>query len=184
MAGRGPAPKAPEQRQRRNKTSTHADLAGGPVVAPRDEAPPLPARRCGCQLQPGKVTRKGSRKPRCSACNGTGLEPWHERTKAFWEDVWSSPMVAEFAQADVHALFMLALLVDRFWWSGGDLDVAKEVRLQSEKFGLTPLSRRSLQWRLPKPDQSVPVEEETAEPRMPAEDPRKVLRMVARGGGA
>jgi len=64
---------------------------------------------------------------------------------AYWTVVWSSPMSHEFLRADEPALFRLVALVNAFWLYG-KLDTAKEIRLLEREFGLTPLSRRRLEW--------------------------------------
>jgi hypothetical protein len=79
---------------------------------------------------------------------------WHELTGPWWEDVWSSPMAAEYLAADRHGLFRLAVLVDDYWLAGSPSarrELAGEIRLQGQAFGLTPLDRRRLEWRLRRP---------------------------------
>jgi len=88
-------------------------------VAPRKRAPSLPAR-------------------------GEGLE-WQKLTRAWWRDLWHSPMADEYLRADEHALFRLAVLIDMFW-TAPSKDIAAEIRLQQQAFGLTPLDRRRLEW--------------------------------------
>jgi hypothetical protein len=90
--------------------------------------------------------------------------PWHDQTLAWWETVWASPMVAEWVDADVPGLVALAVLVDAFWTSD-PADAAKihaEIRMASREFGLSPLSRRTLQWEIkrlaaPAPAATAPV---------------------------
>lgn len=112
----GPMPKDPVLRQRMNKAATRAQLA--PESAPRRRAPRLPVVE--------------------------GIE-WHPLTRAWWADVWHSPMAAEYVRADEHALFRLAVLVNSFWLMPSQ-KVAAEIRLQQQAFGLTPLDRRRLEW--------------------------------------
>lgn len=73
-----------------------------------------------------------------------GLE-WQEQTAAWWEDVWSSPMAAEFVQADIHGVFRLAILVDDFWVNPSTKTHA-EIRIAQQAYGLTPYDRRRLEW--------------------------------------
>ena len=112
----GPLPKDPALRQRRNKSSTRAIL---PAEAPRLQRPRLP------KLPEG--------------------ETWHPMARQFWTAVWSSPMHYEFLRADEPALFRLVALVNAFWHTG-KLEIAREIRLMEREFGLTPLSRRRLEW--------------------------------------
>jgi hypothetical protein len=58
-------------------------------------------------------------------------------------------MASEYLDADVHGLFRLAVLVDDYWCAGspsGRKELAGEIRLQGQAFGLTPLDRRRLEW--------------------------------------
>ena len=102
---------------------------------------------------------------------------WHPLTRAWWSDVWGSPMAGQFLEVDRHALLRLAVLVDLFW-RDPTKDLAAEIRLEQQAFGLTPIDRRRLQW-------AVQEETETRRVRTPppaedeGEDPRKVLKMVA-----
>lgn len=113
----GPAPKSLGLRQRRNKSATQS-------------------------LLPAEIEPRG-KKPRLPTCPNEG--GWHNMARRWWNDVWSSPMRYEFLRGDEPALFRLVALVDRFWKFGG-LDVAREIRLLEREFGLTPLSRRRLEW--------------------------------------
>lgn len=111
---------------------------------------------------------------------------WHPQTLAFWADVWRSPMAREFDQSDVHGLFLLAVLVDGFWvkphWTA-----AAEIRLQGQRFGLSPLDRRRLQWEIEKVDEAQARGEQrrgrpqpavSASKRKAPGDPRDFLRAV------
>lgn len=149
-----PLPKAPELRQRRNKSATKATLPSeGPE---RRRLPHLPRR-------------------------AEGETPWHTMTRAWWHDVWHSPMAGEYVQADVHALYRLAVLIDAFWHQPTQ-QLASEIRLQQQAFGLTPIDRRRLEW------QVAQTEEVTTRRRRnpnagigatePIADPRSVLKVV------
>src|SRR5688572_18902518 len=121
-----PLPKPPSQRQRRNRTSTAATLTGEtrPILA----VPDLPAR---------------------------GRRKWHPFTLSWWEDVRSSPMVPEYLQSDLHGLYLLADLVDQYWRASdarkSTTMLAAEIRQQGQRFGLSPMDRRRLQWATAKP---------------------------------
>jgi hypothetical protein len=74
---------------------------------------------------------------------------WHPSTKAWWRDVWASPMAAEWDPSDLHGLVALAVLIDDFWSeddSKARSALAAEIRRQRQCFGLTPIDRRRLQW--------------------------------------
>jgi len=148
----GPPPKDPKIRQRRNRVATSATLEGD--GRRRKYAPRLPARDDDGQS-------------------------WHKLTVAWWRDVWHSPMAAQFLEADKHALYRLAMLVDLFWAKPAK-DLAAEIRLEQQAFGLTPIDRRRLQWTVEQEEarartRTAPQEEK------PAVDPRKILKMVASG---
>jgi hypothetical protein len=159
----GPSPKDRSVVARRNKTTTRAKLKAQakPVI------PPLP----------------------------DNIE-WHELARAWWVEAWSSPMRSEWADVDVFALYRGALLNHRIWSVDADgcmlgpkdlKSLSAELRLIEAQFGLSAMSRRSLQWELPGDDDG---ETGTAKKRAPAKraakkatDPRAGFRVV-RGGGA
>jgi hypothetical protein len=146
-----------------------------------DKAPRLPDRPCACaDTVPKKGRpRRGERRPKrdadvCTVCGGTSVLPWHPRTIALWADWWSSPMAAEWVKAEVHELVLGAELHDRYFWKP-DLETLKEIRLWLPLYGLTPMSRRQLNWKVSKPADK-PDTPHGPSPRS-ADDPRKVLRM-------
>src|SRR4051812_28103820 len=76
---------------------------------------------------------------------------WHPMTRAWWRDVWASPMAPEYDASDKHGLFALAVLVDDFWTADTPTsrrDLAGEIRLQTQRYGLSPIDRRRLQWEI------------------------------------
>lgn len=146
----GPPPKNPATRRRRNLASTHATL-------------PPPGSRANARVPP--LPKKGS-----------AAKSWHTLTCAWWVDVWRSPMAAKFLAADRHGLYMLAALVDRFWASPTP-QLAGEVRLQGQRYGLSPIDRWRLQWELRDPGDTKPKGKPPA-PRATGRDPRALLRVV------
>ncbi|NMC84301.1 MAG: P27 family phage terminase small subunit [Anaerolineaceae bacterium] len=144
----GPLPKDPAIRQRRNKSASKALLPAESL--PRIRAPQLPKREDG--------------------------KPWHPMARAFWKDVWSSPMRSEYLRADEPALFRLVYLVDMFWKTP-DLDIAKEIRALEREFGLTPLSRRRLEWTVTQTEEAKDQREQKRVKRIVIidSDPRDVL---------
>jgi hypothetical protein len=152
----GPPPKDPRLRQRRNKASTRATL---PALAD-------PAAVAG-RLSPSLPER------------GKGEVPWHPETVTFWREVWASPMAAEYIPADVPGLVIVAQLVDRFHY--GEVQLAAEIRLQRQCFGLTPLDRRRLQWEIERGETAERRRQQTpsAAPKLKAgQDPRRRLWSV------
>lgn len=149
MGGLGAAPKRPSTRQRRNGK---ADIIH---LTPRREAkhPKLPAH-----LKTKEV-------------------------KAMWKRLWDSEMAPEFTESDNDGLFLLAELVDEFYREEVSptrrLELAKEIRLQRQDYGLTPLSRRRLQWEIDRGDEAETRtrkrrNEKQVKP-VPKDDPRAAL---------
>lgn len=106
---------------------------------------------------------------------------WHDMTAAWWADVWASPMAPEYDDSDRHGLFLLAVLVDSFWVEPSK-EIAAEIRLQRQCFGLTPIDRRRLQWEIERTDEAQEKgRKRRATPAATpakAADPRQVLRAV------
>ena len=76
---------------------------------------------------------------------------WHTQTQEWWEDMWSSPMAPEYHAVDIHGLYRLAMITDKFWTAPGfsvALEAAKEIRLAQKDYGMTPMDRRRLQWQI------------------------------------
>jgi|SRR3990172_447089 len=146
----GPMPKDAAIRQRRNKSATRAILPA--ETSPIKSTPRLPTNPLG---------------------------KWHRLTRLWWKDVWSSPQHGEFLRADLGALFRLAMLVDMFWKSG-KLAIAKEIRLLEREFGLTPLSRRRLEWTVIQAEEVTDRHEQNRIRRAKVMDgdPRKILEDV------
>lgn len=153
----GPAPKDPKLRARTNKKPSAATIEATPVLD-GGLVPTLPVR--------------------------PESKPWHPLTLAFWSDVWSSPMARRYLTSDLHGLYVLAETVDAFWWEPetmARLQLAKEIRVQRMPYGLTPLDRNRLDWKIEAPKPA----ETTAAPEVKARadfDPRKVLEMPAARG--
>lgn len=158
----GPLPKAASARQRRNKRSTHAVLHS-PEPGEVD-IPGLPVREGG----------------------------WHKLTKAWWCDVWRSPMGPEYDESDLHGLWVLAAIVDDFWTATTRTErqaASSEMRLQAQRFGISPLDRRRLEWEIERSEEArdrgrkrrAQTPQAPAEPPKPAGrgvDPRDILRVV------
>lgn len=147
----GPMPKDPALRQRRNKVSTRATLAV--EDSPRRRAPALPKRADG--------------------------KEWDHRTRAYWRAIWHSPMAAEYLEADVHGLFMLAEMVEAFY-QAPSAALLDSISRQRQCFGLTPLDRRRLQWEVERVE-AVTQKKKGSAPPSPAEveDRRAALRVLA-----
>ena len=101
-------------------------------------------------------------------------EGWHDLTVRWWDDLWSSPMAPEYDTSDIHGLFMLAVLVDGFWWAPSK-ELAAEIRLQRQAFGLSPIDRRRLQWEIDRGEQAEESRTKRKTKPRPAKDPRESL---------
>jgi hypothetical protein len=144
----GPVPKNAATRQRRNRVSTKATMEAPPAT--RIE---LPTRyssfQCSdCYLTVGKHTGEQFDKEEIAPHPFDPAEDrWRDLTVAWWATIWASPMAEEWVDADVPGLVALAFLVDEFWRTG-NREIAAEIRMQQREYGLSPLSRRSLQWEI------------------------------------
>lgn len=70
---------------------------------------------------------------------------WNAQTRAWWDEVVGSQMAHEYLASDWNTLFMAAVIVDDFWWSG-DPKLMSEIRAQLSQYGLSPLDRHRLKW--------------------------------------
>ena len=134
---------------------------------------PMPKDPATRQRANAKSTRaKLSAKPRRRKAPKLPIEEPHELTVAFWHDLWASPMASEYLAADIHGLYVLAQLVDRFWRTPSTA-LAAEIRQQRMAFGLTPIDRRRLEWSI--------SNEEPASAKTPRSvtDARQVLRAIS-----
>lgn len=118
MAGRGPAPKEPDQRRRSNAPS-------------RGEWVDIPLERAG------KIPSLG-RRPSGGA--------WLASTKAAWEAWWADGASSTWGRAEQSSVRQLAFLFDEV--ERGALKYAAEVRLRMDGLGLTPKGKRDLRLRV------------------------------------
>jgi len=82
---------------------------------------------------------------------------WRPEAIAFWEEIWKSPMAPEYIAVDAHGLYLLMDLVHEYYKLpsrelGKKKELANEIRLQRQCFGLTPIDRMRLQWETEKAD--------------------------------
>lgn len=119
MAGRGPAPKDPAKRARRNSDPNALRV----IAAEPVEQPDLPTFEVE---KDGELTEF----------------VWPARTVDWWRMWRDSPLAAEFTSTDWSELLDTALLHAKFWT--GNSAVASELRLRVAKFGATPEDRARL----------------------------------------
>lgn len=127
MPGRGPAPKDPSKRRRRNATEPET------VVVPDDElrGPELPAGVLGEDE------------------NGEPVD-WHPMTRLMWDAWRRSPQAQTFIETDWVSLIDTALM-HHTMWAKGKWEFASEVRLRAAKYGATPEDRARLKLRVDDP---------------------------------
>lgn len=162
MAGRGPAPKQPGTRARRNKGGSDLRLVSFKPT-PQPELPTV------------QVTEDGELVEFC----------WPAITQAWWK-MWSeSPLAAEFTDSDWSFLLDTALLHAQFWL--GNSSMAGELRLRVAKFGATPEDRLRLKIQFEVADEAEAKGEQRRGAKAPAapkpddgegDDPREMLRAV------
>jgi len=77
-------------------------------------------------------------------------EDWLESTIEWWKTIWTSPMATAWEDADVDSIIRLARMRDDF--HRGELPVSAFSAMQAleDRFGLSPKSRRGLQWEIGK----------------------------------
>lgn len=130
MAGRGPAPKDPARRARRNQDPVALRvITASPVSQPK--LPPL-----FLPDEDGKRRRV----------------QWPAQTKRWWQMWGESPLSTEFTETDWSELLDTALLHARLW--SGDHRVAAELRLRVAKFGATPEDRARLRIQFAQADEA------------------------------
>lgn len=98
---------------------------------------------------------------------------------AWWREVWTSEIADQYLRVDRQALSRLAVLVDNFWRASDEglatRELAAEIRLQQQSFGLTPLDRTRLQWEV---ERAKPAEAAEKDEPPPVYDSRDVLRAL------
>lgn len=83
---------------------------------------------------------------------------WLQPVQDWWDRAWSSPMAPEWNSADQDAMFLAARLMQQFWdnetRAAARTQTATEIRHVLMQCGLTPMSRRSLQWEIEKVEEA------------------------------
>lgn len=123
MAGRGPAPKDPSRRVRRN-----ADVVPLRVVeVERADQPELPEFDVQVQVDGEFFSERFV---------------WPEVTRRWWALLGSHPLVHDFTEPDWQFLLDTARIHAAFW--NGDVKLGPELRLREAKYGFTPEDRLRL----------------------------------------
>lgn len=77
---------------------------------------------------------------------------WSTATKKWWKLIWESPMASLWLESDVHALTRLGNLLELQAKGKISAIMIGEIRQIEDRFGLSPKSRRMLQWFVPLDD--------------------------------
>lgn len=126
---------------------------------PKTPVPPLPERKAG----------------------------WHPLTVEMWNDIWASPMSDEWDASDVNNVYVLAAIFDDVWTATSPKarrEASAEFRLQRVDLGLSPYSRRRLEWTIESADEAKAKGQQRRRTAAPAPtkdaglDPRADLRAV------
>ncbi len=75
-----------------------------------------------------------------------GAKQLGKPARDWWSAVWRSPMAGVFLEADVPALIRAARLVAKEAAGEASASELSELRQLEDRFGLSPLARRRLQW--------------------------------------
>lgn len=102
---------------------------------------------------------------------------WHALTTAAWNHAWQSPMSGQWIETDRDALGRLALMWDEFYKSP-DAKVLAEIRLQEQRFGLSPLDRSRLQWEVSRGEEAERKRQKPTPARRTGTDPRTALMVI------
>jgi hypothetical protein len=97
--------------------------------------------------------------------------------KNWWRDIWASWMSDEWDPSDIHQLYPCAFLLEAFYLSGGDPKIHSEFRLAIQRFGLTPIDRRRLEWKVPSPEEP----EDADAPAPPTRPDPRIMPEVSGG---
>jgi hypothetical protein len=147
-------------------------------MAGRGPAPKPAHLRARTNRKAGAAQLEAPDKPKIPTIPNPDGRTWHPLTLAAWKTAFSSPMAGEWLDTDIDAIGRLALLWDSFYQKPNP-NTMKEIRLQGQLFGLSPLDRTRLQWEVNRAEESEQKQQRRREsPRRNGADPRKVLMMV------
>lgn len=150
-------------------------------MAGRGPAPKPAVLRQRTNRRAGSATIEAPDDPKIPQIPNPDRRRWHVLTTAAWNHAWRSPMASQWLETDKDALGRLALLWDEFY-QRPDSKVLAEIRLQEQRFGLSPLDRSRLQWEVNRGEEA---EQQLRKRKQPAPapavgDPRKLLRVVTK----
>lgn len=80
------------------------------------------------------------------------IADWNPAVVRWWRDIWSSPMAGEFADSDIHGLYLacyyLHEALNPFYKPSERNAMAKSFENVQKNYGLTPSARESLRWQV------------------------------------
>lgn len=132
-------------------------------MAPQPKPPGQRRRRNAGQPQWKQLPAEG----RAEAAPDLPGDDWLPTTIDWWMTIWSSPMATAWEPADVDSLIRLARLRDDFHRDQLSVSAYGAMQALEDRFGLSPKSRRALQWEITK-GQVVPMPEQTQKRRLRA----------------
>ncbi|MEU7044945.1 hypothetical protein AB0A77_28355 [Streptomyces varsoviensis] len=205
MAGMGPAPKAADQRRRRNATVAMTRLpaagrAGEPPRWPLLDDVELTTRRDLAQrqaddaelalLEPelkGRAKTAAQKKADTARRDATILTAQLEavqRVEAeLWKELWTTPQAVAWER-----LGWTREVAQYVRWKCraemGDLDASKEARQLGDRLGLTPLAMLRLRWEVAADEVGEQRQERTARAARPKRSRLKVVDPEGAAGGA
>jgi hypothetical protein len=140
--------------------------------------PPKPAHlRQRTNRKAGSATISAPQTAAIPAIPNPNKRKWHSLTLKSWEHAWTSPMASQWIESDIDALGRLALLWD-VYYNDQHPKVLAEIRLQEQRFGLSPLDRSRLQWEVSRAEEAEQKRPKPAPPRRTGTDPRAVLMAI------
>lgn len=154
-------------------------------MAGRGPAPKPAHLRQRRNKKPGAAQLEAPEKPRVPKLQNPDGREWHKLTRAWWRNVWRSPMASEFLDTDIDGLARIALLVDEYYKSTKASEMTKlmtEIRLQEARFGLSPVDRSRLQWEVAKGEEASRKRQPKQQARAgqpDGNDPRNNLKVVS-----
>src|SRR4051812_15935594 len=118
--------------------------------------PPGQRRRANTDAPQWRTLPASGRTGRAPALPGASSLPREARD--WWATVWRSPMAAVYVAADVPALIRAARLVAKSAEGAANAAELAELRQLEDRFGLSPLARRRLQWEIEQAGAERPAE--------------------------
>lgn len=142
--------------------------------------PPKPAHlRARTNRKTGAASIESADDQKVPAMANPDKRAWHPLTLAAWKRAWASPMASQWLETDADALGRLAILWDEFYQKP-KAQLLAEIRLQEQRFGLSPLDRSRLQWEVSRAEDGERRQQQRKQQavRRTGTDPRSSLMAV------